>query len=147
MSARADIAAHFTSDVLADQLLDAYRAELLSAAVDALHTAGYREAAQHLRDGEPGLWEKSSRTAANATPTPRLAALLAAIHLLGGRWTPNTAARHYRRDLHYTVPHVPSRRLQALARGDLAVLAAAGHLVWRNEPGRQFYELKGSDRA
>lgn len=36
MTARDDIAAHFTSDTLADSLLDAYRAEVLREAADKL---------------------------------------------------------------------------------------------------------------
>lgn len=42
MSARDDIAAHFTSDTLADQLLDAYRAEVLREAADNIAAWGRR---------------------------------------------------------------------------------------------------------
>lgn len=47
MSAREDITAHFTSDTLADSLLDAYRAEVLREAAEEL-----RETARNLRNYE-----------------------------------------------------------------------------------------------
>ncbi|MGY0023704.1 hypothetical protein ACVHNB_32640 [Streptomyces sp. YJ-C3] len=93
--------------------------------------------------------EKATAPAATATPaepTGRLAALLAAIHLLGGRWTANTAARHYRNQLRHTVYGVPDHRIKALARADLAALATAGWLDQHTEPGRQYYELKKGGR-
>lgn len=78
MNARDEIAAHFTSDTLADQLLDAYRAEVLregSALVeDRACDADFTESPDHcagLREGAELLnraaGEKSSREAI-ATP-------------------------------------------------------------------------------
>lgn len=52
MSAREDIAAHFTSDVLADELLDAYRAEVLRQEGDAI----VKHCPDHGPQDQDGVW-------------------------------------------------------------------------------------------
>lgn len=88
--------------------------------------------------------EKASAPAPTATPgqpTGRVARLLDAIRTARGRWTTVTAYRFYRdhiRDL----DHLPNTQCRAVARGDLRDLAAEGHLLRHEEPGRQYYTLK-----
>jgi hypothetical protein len=88
--------------------------------------------------------EKATAPAATATPagpTGRVAQLLDAIRTARGRWTTVTAFRFYRdhiRDL----DHLPNTQCRAVARGDLRDLAAWGHLLRHEEPGRQYYTLK-----
>ena len=84
--------------------------------------------------------------AQTAQPTGRVATLLTEIRRQRGRWTTPRALRFYRnavRDL----DHMPNPRLRAVARGDLRDLAAWGHLTYHEEPGRQYYEIKGDPRA
>ncbi|MFH9403316.1 hypothetical protein ACH4JS_26725 [Streptomyces sp. NPDC017638] len=87
--------------------------------------------------------EQSSRPAADATPGPtgRVARLLDAIRTSGGRWTTPRALRFYRDNVR-ELDHLPDSRLRTIARDDLRDLAAWGHLVRHEEPGRQFYTLK-----
>lgn len=100
-----------------------------------------RKVAGWLAPNEVG--EKSSRAAADATsgPTGRVAQLLDAIRTARGRWTTVTAFRFYRDHLR-SLDHIPNTQLRAVARGDLRDLAAWGHLLRFEEPGRQYYTLK-----
>ncbi|MCG0066259.1 hypothetical protein L0F81_23705 [Streptomyces tricolor] len=100
---------------------------------------------QWLADGRPDedAEGKSSRPAADATPGPtgRVAQLLDAIRTAPGRWTTATAYRFYR-DRFRSLDHIPNTQLRAIARGDLRDLAAWGHLIRHEEPGRIYFTLK-----
>ena len=87
--------------------------------------------------------EEATPAGATATPGPtgRVAQLLDAIRTAGGRWTTVTAFRFYRDHLR-ALDHIPNTQLRAVARGDLRDLAAWGHLIRHEEPGRQYYLLK-----
>ncbi|MFJ2733716.1 hypothetical protein [Streptomyces sp. NPDC087317] len=87
---------------------------------------------------------KSSRDAADATPagpTGRVGRLLDAIRTGRGRWTTTRAAQFYR-DARLGPPGATWTRIRTVARGDLRDLAAWGHLLRYEEPGRQYYTLK-----
>ncbi|MEU6649467.1 hypothetical protein ABZ904_08470 [Streptomyces sp. NPDC046900] len=101
---------------------------------------------EHARDEQDAyaqVGEKCSRPAADATPGPtgRVAQLLDAIRTARGRWT-TTRARRFYRDNVRALDHMHDGQLRTIARGDLRDLAAWGHLVRHEEPGRQFYVLK-----
>lgn len=88
--------------------------------------------------------EKATAPATTATPagpTGRIAQLLDAIRTARGRWTTVTAFRFYRDHLR-DLDNIPNTQLRAVARGDLRDLAAWGHLLRHEEPGRQYYTLK-----
>ncbi len=87
--------------------------------------------------------EKSSPSGAVATPGPtgRVAQLLDAIRTHGGRWTTTRAARMYRDNVR-SLGGMQWSQVRTVARGDLRDLAAWGHLIRHEEPGRQFYTLK-----
>lgn len=91
---------------------------------------------------------KSSRQAdATPGPTGRVARLLDAIRTGRGRWTTTRALRFYRDNVR-ALDHWPDSRLRTIARSDLRDLAAGGHLVRHEEPGRQYFTLKTrKDRA
>jgi hypothetical protein len=147
MSARDEIAAHFTSDTLADQLLNAYRTEVLAEgaalvedrACDADftetpdHITGLREAVELLTRA---AGEKSSRPAADATSalTERQTRLLDAIRTHGGEWTTRRAQHLFA----LTDPGVVQR---GTARRDLATLHRAGHLRLVDDPDNRHYAL------
>ncbi|WP_432182086.1 hypothetical protein [Streptomyces sp. NBC_00063] len=112
MTARDDIAAHFTSGALADELLDAYRAEILREEMrnlrrierentpeGALGTrTGLLKAALILDERAELIEEKATAAAATATPhvfieNPRVRALHEAMLANPGEWRVGTA-RH-----------------------------------------------------
>ncbi|MFD7774318.1 hypothetical protein [Streptomyces sp. NPDC059753] len=102
MSARDDIAAHFTSGALADELLDAYREEVLETAAHWLEAVGEMTAPYLIRtcDG-PRRGEKATAAAATATPTPfledaRLRTLHDAMRTQPGQWRTSHARRALR---------------------------------------------------
>lgn len=102
--------------------------------------------AEHQRDEQDAYdeaGEKSSPAGADATPGPtgRVGQLLDAIRTARGRWTTVTAFRFYRECVRST-DGIPNTQLRAVARGDLRDLAAWGHLLRHEEPGRQYYTLK-----
>lgn len=76
-----------------------------------------------------------------AGPTGRVARLLDAIRTQRGKWTTTRAARFYR-DHQLGPPRAKWPQIRTVARGDLRDLAAWGHLVRHEEPGRQYYTLK-----
>lgn len=96
----------------AQKLLDAYRAEVLAEA-----------------------------PAVPAGPTGRVARLLDAIRTGRGRWTTTRAAQFYR-DARLEPPGAQWSRTRTVARGDLHDLAAWGHLIRHEEPGRTYFVLK-----
>ncbi|MGY5048240.1 hypothetical protein ACWDE0_21810 [Streptomyces sp. 900105755] len=162
MSARADIAAHFTSDTLADQLLDAHRAEVLAAdgqAYDgelAMLRGLVRTLRTVVRDNDPLpemrrlLWlhasdDATSREQAKSKSSPagadtiaalpdRQQRLLDAIRTHGGEWTTRRVLGLFA----LTDPGVVQR---GTARRDLAVLQRAGHLVLVDDPDNRHYVL------
>jgi hypothetical protein len=79
-------------------------------------------------------------TATATGPTCRVAQLLDAIRTTRGRWTTTRAAQFYR-NAHIEPPGAQWSRTRTVARGDLRDLAAWGHLLRHEEPGRQFYTL------
>src|SRR5690606_36316825 len=86
--------------------------------------------------------DRAEITAAGSSgPSGRVAALLEAIRAGRGRWTTATAYRFYRGHLP-ALAHIPNTQLRAMARGDLRDLAAGGHLVRHQEPGRVFFVLR-----
>lgn len=87
--------------------------------------------------------EEATASAATATPTGptgRVAQLLDAIRTTRGRWTTTRAAQFYR-DNRIEPPGAQWSRTRTVARGDLRDLAAWGHLLRQEEPGRQYYTL------
>ena len=74
-------------------------------------------------------------------PTGRVGLLLDAITRRRGRWTTTTAMRWYRNNVP-DLDGMPPARLRYVARGDLRDLAAWGHLVLHEEPGRIYFKLK-----
>jgi hypothetical protein len=84
---------------------------------------------------------RAEAPAASDGPTGRVAQLLDAIRTARGRWTTATVYRFYR-DHVRSVDHVPNTQLRAIARADLRDLAAWGHLIRHEEPGRQYFVLK-----
>jgi hypothetical protein len=98
---------------------------------------------EHARDEAAAIREKSSPAGADATPGPtgRVAQLLDAIRTGRGRWTTTRAVGFYRENVR-ALGHWPDSRLRTIARGDLRDLAAWGHLLRHEEPGRQYYTLK-----
>ncbi|MFB7711643.1 hypothetical protein [Streptomyces sp. NPDC056105] len=115
MTARDDIAAHFTSDALADELLDAYRSEILREEMrnlrrieredtpeGALGTrTGLLRAALILDERAELIGEKATAAAATATPTPfledaRLRTLHDAMRAQPGEWRTSHARRALR---------------------------------------------------
>jgi hypothetical protein len=123
--------------------LQRLRALVLGLRVAALRKGDLAQVQWLLTDHEETR-EKATAPAATATPagpTGRVAQLLDAIRTARGRWTTVTAFRFYRdhiRDL----DHLPNTQCRAVARGDLRDLAAWGHLLRHEEPGRQYYTLK-----
>lgn len=147
MSAREDIAAHFTSDVLADELLDAYRAEVLAEAADYFDQFP-TNTARVLRGmaDEGAAAEQTLRESREPVRPPlksRLATLLAHIEEQGGEWTTKRVQRFYR-------GNGPSAPHRTTARKDLHALAAMGWLLLdETDPGRRCYRLNyaGSNRG
>ncbi|MFZ3556431.1 MULTISPECIES: hypothetical protein [unclassified Streptomyces] len=160
MSARDDIAAHFTSDTLVDQLLDAYRAEVLrdmAAEVKALGDArGWSIwAAQYMHPdvefvdtGALDTEEKATDTA-SATATPhvfiedaRLRALHNAMTAKRGEWRSSDALRAVR-----------DSGIRGVSRGDasrlLRALVDKGLAVAHGPADGRFYTLstKGGTTA
>lgn len=86
---------------------------------------------------------KSSRPAVDATPGPtgRAARLLDAIRTSRGRWT-TTRAAHLYVDNQLVPRGTLWPQVRTAARSDLRDLAAWGHLVRHEEPGRQYFTLK-----
>jgi hypothetical protein len=74
-------------------------------------------------------------------PTGRVAQLLDTIRTSRGRWTTTRAAKFYR-DARLEPPGAQWSRTRTVARGDLRDLAAWGHLIRHEEPGRQYFTLK-----
>ncbi|WP_329291937.1 hypothetical protein [Streptomyces pseudovenezuelae] len=126
----------------AEQLADAYRAEVLREA--AQHVRNVRQAGaliqtpvEDLLDEEADRAEgKASATAPTATPelTNRQARLLTAIRTYGAEWTT-------RRALHFFALTDPGVVQRGTARRDLATLHRAGHLVLVNDPDNRHYVL------
>lgn len=135
----------------ASRALAMAEAAVLRRAADALNALpqdyecdpGWGDAAERLRRTADGIEEKSSRPAADATPGPtgRVALLLDAIRTHRGRWTTTRAAQIYR-DNRLGPPNAKWPQIRTVARGDLRDLAAWGHLIRHEEPGRIFYTLK-----
>lgn len=84
---------------------------------------------------------RAETPALQAGPTGRVARLLDAIRTARGRWTTTRAAQFYR-DCGIEPPGAQWSRTRTVARGDLRDLAAWGHLVRHEEPGRQYFTLK-----
>lgn len=149
--------AHHPDPATASRALAMAEAAVLRRAADALNALpqdyecdpGWGDAAERLRRTADGIEVrgagegKSSRTSADATPGPtgRAARLLDAIRTSRGRWTTTRAAHLYAdnqlvpRDTHWP-------QIRTAARSDLRDLAAWGHLVRHEEPGRQYFTLK-----
>ncbi|WP_318202909.1 hypothetical protein [Streptomyces sp. SCL15-4] len=104
---------------------------------------GLREGIEEILATMPVPAGEGSRTSADATPGPtgRVARLLDAIRTSGGRWTTPRALRFYRDNLR-ELNHWPDSRLRTIARDDLRDLAAWGHLIRHEEPGRTYFVLK-----
>lgn len=129
----------------AEQLLDAYRAEVLREA--AQHVRNVRRAgalietpAEQLLDEEADraeAREKATAPAAPATPelTERQDRLLGAVRSYRGEWTTSRALSLYA----LTDPSVVQR---GTARRDLEALARAGHLVLVDKPNNRHYVLR-----
>jgi hypothetical protein len=123
--------------------LQRLRALVLGLRVAALRKGDMAQVQWLLTDHEETR-EKATAPAATATPagpTGRVAQLLDAIRTAHGRWTTVTAFRFYRGHLR-DLDNIPNTQLRAVARGDLRDLAAWGHLLRHEEPGRQYYTLK-----
>lgn len=86
--------------------------------------------------------EKSSRTAADATPqlVGRVAQLLDAIRTHRGEWTTKRVQDLYR-GTPLAPPQPPAGRFREVARGDLRDLCAWGHLVMHDEKNRRYFTL------
>ncbi|MFF9124394.1 hypothetical protein ACF09J_13970 [Streptomyces sp. NPDC014889] len=149
-------------------VVDAYRAEVLAEDGQAYdgELAMYRELVRTLRivvrsddadmgevrrllhhhasDDAAAHAEGKSSHPADATPTGptgRVGRLLDAIRTGRGRWTTTRAAQFYR-DARLGPPGATWTRIRTVARGDLRDLAAWGHLLRHEEPGRQYFTLK-----
>ncbi|WP_327671895.1 MULTISPECIES: hypothetical protein [unclassified Streptomyces] len=152
MSARDDIAAHFTSDSLADQLLDAYRTEVFGEAIAALRglhdlapdgpRAPQLAFAVGVLMGARDFPAEEKATAPAATATPRLdgrlAMLLDAIRTHQGRWTTRRVQRLYR------LPGINAPQRGA-ARRDLHALHSMGHLTLCGPENGRYYLLTRKD--
>lgn len=146
--------AHHPDPATASRALAMAEAAVLRRAADALNALpqdyecdpGWGDAAERLRRTADGIEKrgagegKSSRPAADATPG-RVDQLLDAIRTTRGSWTTAKAYRFYR-DRFRSLDHVPNTQLRAIARGDLRDLAAGGHLIRHEEPGRTYFVLK-----
>jgi hypothetical protein len=78
-------------------------------------------------------------TVTSAGPTGRLAYLLDAIRVQGGRWTTSKAFNAYR-----SLPQLAAMgpgQIRIAARGDLRDLAAWGWLTAHDDAGRREYSL------
>jgi DNA-directed RNA polymerase specialized sigma24 family protein len=111
------------------------RNQLADHLTGALHHDGW------VQRTEEKATDAQSATATPPGPTGRVAQLLDAIRTKRGRWTTVTAFRFYRDHLR-DLDNIPNTQLRAIARGDLRDLAAWGHLLRHEEPGRQYYTLK-----
>lgn len=151
MSARDNIAAHFTSDTLANQLLDAFRAEsiaefetypgelaMLRGLLGVIRVVAKhgdmdevrRLLAEHASDEQAAI--AGGRL---VSATDRLALLRRAIRDYEGEWTTRMVQRLYRAR-GYDAP------LRKTARDDLALLHRQGLLVCDDtDPGRRRYRL------
>lgn len=145
---------------MAQRKLDAHRAEVLAEDGQAypgelamFHglIATLTAVAEHgdLKDVRKLLEEHQTDTAAARTetttvpagPTGRVGQLLDAIRTRRGRWTTQQVARFYRDNVR-SLDGMPDGQVRTVARGDLRDLAAWGHLIRHEEPGRQYYLLK-----
>lgn len=153
MSAREDLIYRVTrhcSAETAEQMVDAYRAEVLAEADErfaamtlpeeyqhTLNAASYRHAWQDCRAAVQSMCEEKA-TPAGATATPQLterqAWLLDEIRVQGGHWKSGRVVNAYRLAYFGTV-HVND------ARADLIALRDAGHLIQHDESGVRFYTL------
>lgn len=161
MSARADIAAHFTSDTLADQLLDAHRAENLVEGAVALEriadetearVAAHYGAGSGIGPGSAELVREAARTlrsmagetatapvASDSSREQRLEQLLDTIRTHGGRWTTLRVQDVRRR--------AQGATQRGTARRDLAELHRRGHLTVRGPAdGRSYTLARREDR-
>ncbi|MFE7232523.1 hypothetical protein ACFVAF_18055 [Streptomyces sp. NPDC057596] len=93
------------------------------------------------REEAKGKSTADSGDATPAGPTGRVGSLLDAIRTGRGRWTTTRAAQFYR-DARLGPPGATWTRIRTVARGDLRDLAAWGHLLRHEEPGRQYFTLK-----
>lgn len=96
---------------------------------------------EHQRDEQDAYAEAPTVSDGPTGPTGRVARLLDAIRTGRGRWTTTRAAQFYR-DARIEPPGAQWSRTRTVARGDLRDLAAWGHLVRHEEPGRQYFTLK-----
>ncbi|MEU7381513.1 hypothetical protein AB0A91_16225 [Streptomyces sp. NPDC042207] len=104
-----------------------------------------RQLLHHHASDDAAAREEAKTTPAG--PTGRVGRLLDAIRTGRGRWTTTRAAQFYR-DARLGPPGATWTRIRTVARGDLRDLAAWGHLLRYEEPGRQYYTLKTrKDRA
>ncbi|QCR49858.1 hypothetical protein [Streptomyces sp. SGAir0924] len=154
MSTRAAIAANFASEALADELLDAYRADVLTELEKKLdsrmklteHKTVSKDAIRRFLQLEASAARKAAaRAAANVEDTPaadapppalaadtnRHAHLLHAINA-GGHWKSGTVTRWYEANGY---PGLDVRQ----ARHDLAVLRDSGALVQHDEAGVRYF--------
>jgi hypothetical protein len=153
VSARADIAAHFTSDTLADQLLNAYRDDVLRGMAAEIKALGDERAwsiwaahymhpdVEFVDTSAVDTEEKATAPAATATPRlygRRLAMLLDAIRTHQGRWTTSRVQQLYR------LPGINAPQ-RGTARRDLHALHAMGHLVLCGPDNGRYYLLARKD--
>jgi hypothetical protein len=96
---------------------------------------------EHQRDEQDAYAEAPAVSDGPAGPTGRVARLLDAIRTARGRWTTARAAQFYR-DCGIEPPGAQWSRTRTVARGDLRDLAAWGHLIRHEEPGRTYFVLK-----
>jgi hypothetical protein len=96
---------------------------------------------EHQRDEQDAYAEAPAVSDGPAGPTGRVARLLNAIRTGRGRWTTARAAQFYR-DCGIEPPGAQWSRTRTVARGDLRDLAAWGHLIRHEEPGRTYFVLK-----
>lgn len=100
---------------------------------------------EHQRDEQDAYAEAPAVSDGPAGPTGRVARLLDAIRTARGRWTTARAAQFYR-DHQLGPPRAKWPQIRTVARGDLRDLAAWGHLVRHEEPGRIYFVQKGGAR-
>lgn len=96
---------------------------------------------EHQRDEQDAHAEAPTVSDGPTGPTGRVGQLLDAIRTRRGRWTTQQVARFYRDNVR-SLDGMPFGQVRTVARGDLRDLAAWGHLVRHEEPGRQYFTLK-----
>lgn len=149
MSARERVHAMFNGDEAdereLDARLDAVTAEALRLFLSYLESSAGDAAAEKLLEDAPALAARlaGEKATAPAVPTPRLTGrikqLLDAVRTAPGVWTTGKAFDVYR--LLPVHAGLPLGMVRNLARGDLRLLAEAGHLTVTETTGRREYRL------